>query len=32
MVQLEGTFHIESAPGRGTQILAELAIGDERHV
>ena len=31
MVQLEGTFHIESAPGRGTQILAELAIGDERH-
>jgi signal transduction histidine kinase len=29
MVQLEGTFHIESEPGRGTQILAELAIGDE---
>jgi signal transduction histidine kinase len=28
MVQLEGTFDIESAPGRGTQILAELAIKD----
>ncbi|EGB16316.1 integral membrane sensor signal transduction histidine kinase [Pseudodesulfovibrio mercurii] len=27
MVQLEGTFHMESAPGRGTQILAELDIG-----
>ncbi|WP_207260180.1 ATP-binding protein [Desulfovibrio sp. Huiquan2017] len=29
MVQLEGTFHIESAPGRGTQILAELDIGSK---
>ncbi|WFS63339.1 ATP-binding protein [Pseudodesulfovibrio thermohalotolerans] len=28
MVQLEGTFHLESAPGRGTQILAELNIRD----
>lgn len=26
MVQLEGTFHIESAPGQGVQILAELDI------
>ncbi|MDD3311758.1 ATP-binding protein [Pseudodesulfovibrio sp.] len=28
MVQLEGTFHLESAPGRGTQILAELDISE----
>jgi len=31
MVQLEGTFHLESAPGQGTQILAELDITEASH-